>query len=1386
MRLGRDVEKNNRARVSEALEHLVGGVAGPVDDALCAYIGDDWNDLWVISGGRRRESDWSLKNAALWHTLPRTKRDSEQLRRTPIAKTDPQYFLKALRDFQPAFALGDLATVAGSAGLASDLLKLRHLWAHDFSGDDRAVSDADAERALDLMENLLESVGATAFAVAVRRIRLQAPEWDGIDWDYFNEQSRAIRHIADLVGREGELARLQRFFTGADETRLLVAGERYAGKSALLAEAFISPASADSVLLGYFLADPVSERRNATSEAMVRSLVHQAHVILQGEDFVVDSSESVNSAVLTQLLRKLVAHAKRDDKKVVVIIDGIDQDASGSDGDQSVVDVLDSLLGIDLRLVVSAWSDRIPERIAGWPKMSVLRNSAVTARLGQMSAEVEALFDADELPRNVLRFLTYAGGPFEVGEFAQLCNSNPRAVRKIFAGPAARLFSATRGDDTEATWTFAHPKYREIAEGLFKDSAPAWPAAGLSPSHFDSHESDTLAEVKAWAETYANAGWPTESPRYLLSGYPRLLATREDQASLQALLLDVRYLSAVEARLGSANSISELADVARRLVTGATSADIRDLAILGSVHDNFKRTPDRLAPIVVEAIGVIWAGAGLRDVVIDLLAQKPSVANDWSFPALREGGHGHVRNNRAVLIRSVARADPSDTVLGDGFWLPGHRFIERARVLRSRGRLDAHRALLDAVQKRADGLEGQAQLRDLAALAMLHFEAGDEASASRCAAAAQSALDPLVDDSLDGFGEESAREVIYDAGCEVAIALVWGGRIDHAFVEFRHADRAALGNGGHLGPDNQAVDLRMWPALLREDPLAEVTRLLDMRDPLRDLVLALVATGNEARATDFVNDRVRGRESPLRQFMVMLAARMFDDAFELVGRLYATEEPARLLVWRTFLLALIAHLGADDVGRRAVDRIRELADAAPGGVRREILRYLCWGLTEVGELAEVENHIDELADPYEALQWQMEVVTAAGDLDEAVRVVGHKKWANRHAPARMRTSVLALLALGEHRSGEVERAGKTLRDALAVATGPQIAADPSRQEVVNAALGCSVDWAWLLAEASESSIRAIAAAAQALPAPSAAGDLVQVGRTLPLLQGAKALQSETTDTDLHGLSAERVRLLSGLGAMTALEVDSEVWHQATIAIVDALARAGDLAAVRFVGSRAIEQLMAWYERGTDFEHFAEGNLEYGTQLMRLRRLGVRLPHDEVEQAFRDFAKQYLDAVEHSKEETQDLALIETRAARSLLLAALDEPRSARVLAARASRALVDFDSPDANGTGWEAALISCVTALASLPDADLDDAVRLTLYVGIGARAAELASYLLSAGAENAKTLLEVNLAGTVLRKRSWIDSIEMLRALDSTVIKVVAQFEDSLRIAVADASSTG
>lgn len=402
-------------------------------------------------------------------------------------------------------------------------------------------------------------------------------------------------------GREAELDELARFCTSPDEHRLLVMGERYSGKSALMAQFFVSAETPSVLRLGYFV--PTNQRQDARSEAMVRHLVRQAHLLATGEELHLDSS---NPGKLRELLDFCLNEASRGGRSVVLIVDGIDEDMSSREGLATMMSVLDGLSTPDLKIIVTAWSERAPDETSTWRRVEIQRTRQVAENLRQMETELETLFD-QAATRGVLQYLTFGFGTFQAEELAQLTGAgSARLMRQTLTQSDERVFRAVREDGEAERWGFAHPTFAEVSRALFEDSGGVWPAGELTSDRAVSAEVDTQVRLESWAQSFRNAGWPTESPRYLLTDYPVSLADREDLTGLCRLLFDASYLRAVAGKFGPANPIAFLVAQALRIaLSSGPTATLETIAKLVTVRDNYQPIADTVPLALLEAVGKV-------------------------------------------------------------------------------------------------------------------------------------------------------------------------------------------------------------------------------------------------------------------------------------------------------------------------------------------------------------------------------------------------------------------------------------------------------------------------------------------------------------------------------------------------------------------------------------------------------------------------------------------------------------------------------------------------------------------------------------------------------------------------------------------------------------
>lgn len=736
-------------------------------------------------------------------------------------------------------------------------------------------------------------------------------------------------------GREAELDELAKFCTSGDEDRLIVVGERYSGKSALMAEFFVSAGTPSALRLGYFV--PTNQRQDARSEAMVKHLVRQAHLLATGEELHLDSG---NPGKLRELLDLCVDEASRVGRSVVLFVDGIDEDVSSREGLATMMSVLNGLSTPGLKIIITAWSERAPVETSNWRRVTIRRTRQVAEDLQQMETELETLFDQAAM-RRVLQYLTFGFGSFEAEELAQLTGAGSvRLMRKVLMQSDERVFRAVREDGEAERWGFAHPTFAEASRALFEDAGGAWPAGELTSVGAVSAEIDTQVRLESWAQSFRNAGWPTESPRYLLTDYPAALADRADLTGLCRLIFDARYLRAVAGKFGPANPIANLVAQALRLaLASGPTANLETIAKLVTVRDNYQPIADSVPLALLEAVGKVSGPVAAKRLSSHIIDHN--IDYDAEETADRTAGSTSSSTSQAQIVGALVRAGLADMAREYALKLDEpsvHEAYARALIQRGdkAGAIEAVRAWNSHVEEAAEGKhtapaamlelfkrferlleaspaepmqdasagDGLAETADapdddppaaavlqqvLAALA----EGGDEFWAMEPSilalfdgVKARSRCVRLLREAGDTRGaSELAMRLLrdYDAfgqpdaayALELAAALVWAGHAPEAWKVIRAIPKLAIELAATL---RARPGINHHPYLHSGPPGSSILDLLRIA-PALPVIEAFGATGDHLGAREFLSKYIHGSEYVQIFAALMAKAGLPDDAF---------------------------------------------------------------------------------------------------------------------------------------------------------------------------------------------------------------------------------------------------------------------------------------------------------------------------------------------------------------------------------------------------------------------------------------------------------------------------------------------------------------------------
>jgi WD40 repeat protein len=390
------------------------------------------------------------------------------------------------------------------------------------------------------------------------------------------------RRTQTLTGRQRELAAIASFAAG-DEGYRWLAGEPYAGKTSLLAEAVLTlPEDVDVVC--YFLS-----RREADADSVrfVAVVVPQLANLL-GVDQPAGTLEQLRA-----LWERAVERADAEDHHLLLVVDGLDEDLRPP-GLASVAALLPATGGRAHVLVSSRPDWELPSDMPPGHPLADTRPVEVQpfgdaqhqAALARQEIDDLLRRDDDGLAADVLGLLTAAAGPLAVRDLSAMTTTGPqspaleRRIRRLLTSSAARSLQASRlrGDNR---YQFAHESllaYAQVDDDL--------------------NNPDFRHRVHQWAERWRAVGWPTPAgrqegtPLYLLDTYPSTLT--RDPWRLAELVSDTAWIDAAVRSVGVDHV---LADLRRASAANLASAEIAEIAavlavVTGQAHN--LRTPKPL------------------------------------------------------------------------------------------------------------------------------------------------------------------------------------------------------------------------------------------------------------------------------------------------------------------------------------------------------------------------------------------------------------------------------------------------------------------------------------------------------------------------------------------------------------------------------------------------------------------------------------------------------------------------------------------------------------------------------------------------------------------------------------------------------------------------
>ncbi|MEV0902868.1 hypothetical protein [Actinoplanes sp. NPDC049802] len=445
-----------------------------------------------------------------------------------------------------------------------------------------------------------------------------------------------VRRLApeSLLGREEELAELARFCT-EDEVAChyrWYEADAWAGKTAFLSHFVTNPPPGTRVV-SFFITAPLGGQSNRHA---FRDTVMEQLAVLLRRSSQAWPPETTRDVHLLSMLVEAAAQCRRNGTRLVLVVDGLDEDTTvGGHGIAGLLPV-DSLDAADagLRIVVAGRPGRAGEsdpHTAHPPRnrdnvlsLTASPHAAVMREVAER--DLKACLNGDPLIRAVLELITAAGGGLSEEELAELTGRPPTEIVDHLRTVAGRTFARRPSGwpSSREVYVLCHDGIRGLAESRIGEDR-------LEASRDRLHE---------WADEYRDKRWPEETPEYLLRQYLHLLAARGDVDRLFALAIDPKRPERMRIRSGSDSAALNEIAIAHSIVAEEWKPDLLPLGRL-SMHRGELTSRNCAIPAGLIAV---WVRLG-----------QPARAE-----SLARGVVGAARQGRALVTLAGAVATSGD------------------------------------------------------------------------------------------------------------------------------------------------------------------------------------------------------------------------------------------------------------------------------------------------------------------------------------------------------------------------------------------------------------------------------------------------------------------------------------------------------------------------------------------------------------------------------------------------------------------------------------------------------------------------------------------------------------------------------------------------------
>lgn len=411
------------------------------------------------------------------------------------------------------------------------------------------------------------------------------------------EFNNAISEIAPskLIGRDAEIADLTTFCLGTTPY-LWVQAPAWSGKTGISSWFALNPPPSVVVVSFFAIRRQIG---HADSTVFLDSVLTQLSIIANESPILVGSI-SERHRRFVGLLDRAAAAVVADGRKLLLLVDGLDEDISTDSNLPSIASFLPSRHISGLNVLVTGRPHPLPLDVQGnhplrqCPTYLLSPSPHATALKVEATQELAStLRGTDELSIDILGLLSVSGGLTRLELKEIIGDRSQAAIDLRLEGSLGRSLGsrAEAKENTERIRIFGHATLAETASAYFADARETY-----------------LEKIHLWAEAHAKRGWTDSSPQFLLSPYFKLLAAdgqKHRQRLIELASSTTRHDVMLNRTYGDWEALIEV-ETSRLLLQQGDHHFLESSVRLGFEHD---RLTDRNAAIPLGS-GPLWARLG--------------------------------------------------------------------------------------------------------------------------------------------------------------------------------------------------------------------------------------------------------------------------------------------------------------------------------------------------------------------------------------------------------------------------------------------------------------------------------------------------------------------------------------------------------------------------------------------------------------------------------------------------------------------------------------------------------------------------------------------------------------------------------------------------------